>query len=149
MTFAPLLGALALAVALVPVAAGIPFTIIGWGGADLLTGGAGNDLFRYLFATDSGLGAAADKITDFLPGTDQFDFRFLDSDLVTPGVQPYAFTFIGTGAFGGTGSSQIRYGVTGSDLTVELDLDGNGAADMQIVLQSDGGLTLGSGDFLL
>lgn len=73
----------------------------------------------------------------------------LDSDLVTPGVQPYAFAFIGTSAFSAAGSAQVRYGVTGADLTVELDLDGDDAADMQIVLQGDGALTLGSGGFLL
>lgn len=123
--------------------------LIGWGGADTLTGNAGDDIFRYLLASDSGIGVNADKITDFVSGSDKLDFRFLDSDLVTPGVQPYALTFVGTTAFDGSGNAEIRYGTTGGDLTVELDLDGNGTADMQIVLQGIGGGTLLSGDFLL
>ncbi len=123
--------------------------IIGWGGADLLTGGSGNDVFRYLAATDSGIGANADIITDFTIGSDDFDFRYLDSDVGTEGLQPYALTFVGTTAFDGSGNAEIRYGTTGGDITVELDLDGNGTADMQIVLQGIGGGTLTSADFLL
>jgi hypothetical protein len=123
--------------------------IAGWGGADILTGGGGNDQFRYLFATDSGIGATADRITDFTIGSDVIDFRLLDSDLSTAGIQNYAFSFIDSVAFTNGGGAQVRYADSGSDLLVQMDLDGNGVADMEIVLQGLAGQTMTSGDFLL
>lgn len=121
--------------------------IIGFTGADLLTGGNGADQFRYLFATDSGVGGAADHITDFLAGTDKFNFSLLDADPVASGRQ--ALTFINTAAFSATGTAQVRYGVSGADLLVQVDLDGNGTADMEIILDTAAAQTLTSGDFIL
>lgn len=121
--------------------------IIGFTGADTLTGGAGADQFRYLFATDSGVGGLADHITDFLAGTDKFNFSLLDADPVAAGRQ--ALTFIDTLAFSATGTAQVRYGVSGANLLVQVDLDGNGTADMEIVLDGASAQTLTSGDFML
>ena len=123
--------------------------IIGFGGADFLTGGSGNDQFRYLFATDSGTGAAADRITDFVSGSDKFDFRLLDSDPGTAGVQIYGLSYIGATGFHAAGGAEIRYATAGADLRVELDLNGDGLADMHILLSGLGGQTLSSGDFLI
>lgn len=122
--------------------------ITGWGGADILTGGGGNDQFRYLYATDSGVGAAADRITDFTIGGDVIDLRLLDADLVTPDIQSYALSFIGSAAFGAAGAGQIRYGTSGSNMVVQMDLDGNGSSDMEILLQGLVGQTLSASDFL-
>jgi len=122
--------------------------ITGWGGADILTGGSGNDQFRYLYAADSGVGAAADRITDFTFGGDVIDLRLLDSDLVTPDIQSYTLNFIGSSAFGATGASQIRYGTSGADMLVQFDLDGNGSSDMEILLLGRAGQTLSASDFL-
>jgi Ca2+-binding RTX toxin-like protein len=121
--------------------------ILGFTGADILTGGAGSDQFRYLFSGDSGLGAAADRITDFVIGTDRLNFAQLDTDAVTPGVQ--GFAFIGNGAFGATGAAQIRYTNSGADLLVQADINGDGIADMEIVLQGLNGGTLTGADFIL
>ena len=121
--------------------------LIGFYGSDILTGGAGADQFRYLFAGDSGIGAAADRITDFLSGTDRLNFALLDADPVAAGRQ--ALTYIDTAAFSATGAAQVRYGVSGADLLVQVDLDGNGTADMEIVLQGAGTQSLTSGDFML
>ena len=121
--------------------------IIGYTGADTLTGGAGADQFRYLFTTDSGVGAGADHITDFLAGTDKFNFSLLDADPVAAGRQ--ALTFIDTLAFSATGTAQVRYGVSGADLLVQVDLDGNGTADMEIVLDGASAQTLTGSDFML
>ncbi len=121
--------------------------ILSLGGADSLTGGAGADQFRYLFAGDSGTGANADRITDFLSGTDRLNFALLDADPVAAGRQ--ALTYISTAAFIATGTAQVRYGVSGADLLVQVDLDGNGSADMEIVLLGASGQTLTSGDFML
>ena len=121
--------------------------MMGLGGADTLTGGAGNDQFRYIQGSDSGLGAASDHITDFVPGSDKLDFRLLDVDSVAPGIQ--GLTYIDTQAFHATGAAEVRYGVSGVNLMVEVDLNGDGVADMQIVLDNDSALSLSSGDFLL
>ena len=122
--------------------------ITGSGGADILTGGTGADQFRYLFASDSGTGANADQITDFLSGTDRLNFALLDADPVAAGRQ--ALSFIGTQSFHATGAAEVRYGsISGGHLLVLVDLDGNGTSDMEIVLLGAGAQMLTSGDFML
>jgi Ca2+-binding RTX toxin-like protein len=108
--------------------------ISGGGGADILTGGAGNDVFRYLAVTDSTL-AIADRITDFALG------------LTLAGDQ--AFTFIGNAAFGNTGVAQIRFTDSFGDLLVQADVNGDGIADMEIILQGLAGQTMTAADFVL
>ena len=121
--------------------------IMGLGGADQLTGGAGADQFRYLFAGDSGVGAGnRDVILDFAAGSDRLDFRVLDANLSLPGRQ--TLSFLGTGAFTSGGTGQVRYEVSGGDLLVQVDLDGNGTADMEMLLQGAGAQTLTGTDFL-
>ncbi len=119
--------------------------IMGLSGADNLTGGTGADQFRYLFAGDSTL-AAQDRILDFTSGTDKLDFRVLDADLVAPGRQ--TISFIGTAAFAAGGTAQARYVDSGADKLVQIDLNGDGAADMQIVLVGHAGQALAGTDFL-
>lgn len=121
--------------------------IEGGQGADILTGGAGADVFRYQSANASGIGVAADRIADFVSGTDKLGFLLLDSDPVAPGQQ--GFSYIDTQAFHGTGAAEVRYGTSGADLLVQLDLNGDAVADMEILLQGLGGQSLASGDFLL
>lgn len=121
--------------------------IMGIGGADVLTGGAGNDQFRYFQQSDSGLGAAADQITDFTVGGDRLNFLLIDADAVTAGDQ--AFNFVGTAAFANTGTGQIRYQNSGADLLVQADVNGDGVADMEIILQGQAGGTLTGADFIL
>jgi Ca2+-binding RTX toxin-like protein len=121
--------------------------IIGANGADVLTGGTGADTFRFQAVSNSGIGAAADRITDFVIGTDRLAFTLIDTDPVAPGDQ--GFAFIGTAAFGAGGAAQMRYVTSGADLLVQADVNGDGIADMEIVLQGLAGQTLTSGDFLL
>ncbi len=121
--------------------------IMGLGGADQLTGGLGADQFRYLFTTDSGLGAGADRILDFTNGSDKLDFRVLDADPNTAGRQ--ALSFISNAAFATNGSAQVRYVDVGGDTRVEVDLNGDGAADMHILLVGHAGQALSGTDFLL
>jgi Ca2+-binding RTX toxin-like protein len=120
--------------------------ILGLSGADLLTGGADADQFRYYFATDAGLAAAGDTITDFVSGTDKLDFRLFDADLGTAGQQNVSY--VGTAAFTGGGNRQVRGEDIGADLRVEVDSNGDGVADMHILLQGAGAQTLTAGDFL-
>ena len=121
--------------------------IIGLAGLDQLTGGAGADQFRFFFATDSGVGAGnRDLILDFNAGEDKLDFRVLDADPNLAGRQ--LLSFIGTGAFSATGTGEARYIDLGSDLLVQVDLDGNGTVDMEMMLQGSGAQTLSGTDFL-
>ncbi|MFZ1367024.1 MAG: hypothetical protein WAR58_06120, partial [Sphingorhabdus sp.] len=121
--------------------------IMGIGGADVLTGGTGNDQFRYFQQSDSGLGAAADRVTDFTIGGDRLNFLLIDADAGTAGDQ--AFNFVGTAAFANTGVGQIRYQNSGGDLLVQADVNGDGVADMEIILQGQAGGTLTTADFIL
>ena len=121
--------------------------IMSLGGADILTGGTGSDQFRYFSLSDSGIGAAADQITDFLSGTDRFNFLLLDPDPFTAGDQ--AFVFVDTLAFTNNGIPQIRWVDLGADLRVEADANGDGVADMHILLQGAGAQVLTAADFIL
>jgi uncharacterized protein (TIGR01370 family) len=121
--------------------------INGAGGADIITGGAGNDVFKYAKATDSGIGAAADRITDYAIGGDKLNFARIDTNAALAGDQ--GFAFIGNGAFGATGAAQIRYTNSGADLLVQADINGDGVADMEVILQGLAGQTLTTADFVL
>jgi Ca2+-binding RTX toxin-like protein len=121
--------------------------IMGLGGADVLTGGAGNDVFRYLAQGDSGIGAGADKITDFSIGQDRLNFANIDTNPGLAGDQGFAFA--GTAAFAGGGLAQVRYLTSGSDLIVQADVNGDGAADMEVILQGLAGQVLSGTDFVL
>jgi Ca2+-binding RTX toxin-like protein len=114
----------------------------GWIGRDVLTGGGGADRFLVSAAGHSGPGAA-DRITDFSHG-DRIDLSAIDADPGLAGDQ--AFVFIGGGAFTGT-AGQLRAVVTGGDTVVSGDLDGDRAADVQIVLT--GAVALTATDFAL
>jgi serralysin len=121
--------------------------INGAGGADILTGGTGNDVFKYANTSDSGLGAGADRITDFTIGQDRLNFVRIDADAVTAGDQ--AFSFLGTAAFAATGLGQLRYLTSGADLIMQADVNGDGVADMEVILQGSGGQVLTGADFVL
>jgi serralysin len=121
--------------------------IIGFFGADVITGGIGGDQFRYLFAGDSGLGAGADRITDYAIGSDRLNFALLDTNASLAGVQ--GFAFVGNAAFSGGSTASIRYANSGADLLVQADINGDGIADMEIILQGLNGGTLTMADFIL
>lgn len=106
-----------------------------------------NDVFKYAAASDSGLGVDADQITDFVIGEDRLNFAKIDANAALAGDQ--AFSFISNAAFTNTGVGQIRYQDSGGNLLVQIDVDGNGTADMEIILEGLSGQTLTSGDFVL
>src|SRR5262249_13765905 len=117
-------------------------TLIGGAGADWLTGGAGADIFKFA-AGDSPTGGA-DHICDFLSGTDKIDLSAIDADSGTAGNQ--AFAFIGNSALSSV-AGELRYNVSGPETVLEGDLDGDGAADITIVLS--GIVTPLAADFVL
>ena len=108
-------------------------TIIANQAANHLTGNGGADIFKWTASGDAGTGAIADTILDFLRGTDKIDLSAIDANPAT-GVDD-AFAFIGTAAFHNV-AGEVRYDVTGGNAHVFADLDGNGVADMEIVVNS-------------
>lgn len=112
-------------------------TIIGGAGQDTLRGGGQADNFVFLDESDSTDDANADIIEDFSLGEDHIDLSALTSGL----------SFIGAAGFSGTGG-EIQAIENGSGETiVRVDVDGDGTADMQIVLEDTSGLTVD--DFIL
>ena len=108
-------------------------TVSGLAGADLLAGGEGADIFRF----DSGgvgLGTGADRIADFVAGSDRIDLSAIDADGALAGDQ--AFAFIGSAAFSSV-AGELRYAFDGVDTVLEADSNGDGAADFQIVLSGN------------
>jgi hypothetical protein len=112
--------------------------VVGIGGKDTLTGGGGADWFVFTAIKDSAINSA-DIITDFQHGTDKIVLNKLmsglDAHLLDKGE-----------AFSGD-AGEIRWFVSGKSTKVEIDLDGDGHADMSLGLT--GKPTLSDGDFLL
>jgi Ca2+-binding RTX toxin-like protein len=117
--------------------------LIGGPGADVMTGGYEGDIFQ-INQGDSGLGAAADRITDFVQIVERIDLRGIDADIGTAGDQ--AFSFVGTAAFSGT-AGELRYLYDGVDTWVQGDVNGDAAPDFEIVLS--GWYPMVAGDFFL
>ena len=117
--------------------------IDGGAGADTMTGGQGFDTFRYQLAGESTL-SARDTITDFTSGQDAIDLAAIDAG-AAPGNQ--ALAFVGTAGFSGSGTGEVRYGTASGNTTVTVDTDGNGAADMAILLTNVD--SLNADDFIL
>jgi Ca2+-binding RTX toxin-like protein len=103
-------------------------------GLDTLFGGAGADKFDFNAITDSAVGALRDLVMDFDRGQgDKIDLSTIDANTSLSGNQ--AFSFIGEGAFSGA-AGQLRAvagGIEGGTL-VQVDVNGDGVADMEVGL---------------
>ena len=103
-------------------------------GRDTLNGGFDRDVFVYLKATDSTVAVAGrDIISAFQNGTDQIDLSKMDAKTTTAADD--VFTFIGTAAFSGA-AGQLHYVVSGANIVVEGDQNGDGTADFAIQLNA-------------
>jgi Ca2+-binding RTX toxin-like protein len=111
-------------------------------GADVLNGGKGADLFVFRSVAESSKDAS-DAIVDF-PGTDLIDLRKVDANPDRDGDQD--FTFRDDRGFTGEGG-EVTLRRSNGDTIVVADRDGDGRADLRIVL--DGGVRLDADDFLL
>jgi Ca2+-binding RTX toxin-like protein len=123
-------------------------TLLGGGGADGLTGGTGADTFRYDSTADSNAGLW-DVIGDFQTGVDKIDLSRIDANTHAEGNQ--AFSWIGSNAFSGTGAAsagQLRVYESDGQQRIEGDTNGDGLADLVIVLQA-GTAPIAQADFLL
>lgn len=114
----------------------------GGAGQDYLLGGAGADIFRFTLASHTAFGLA-DKIGDFETGADKIDLSAIDANTNT--LEDDAFTFIGDAAFSNK-AGEIRAQQIGGTFYLYADLNGDGIADMQIVVTTP---TLTADDFIL
>ncbi|WP_395681461.1 beta strand repeat-containing protein [Inquilinus sp.] len=105
----------------------------GLGGKDLLRGDAGADRFVFAALSDSAPGFAnADQIADFWQvQADQIDLSQIDADTGLAGNQ--AFSFIGAAAYTGV-AGQLRWVVSGDDVVIGGDVNGDSVSDFNIVL---------------
>ncbi len=119
--------------------------LTGGTGADKLYGGWGLDRFVFDDGDTGGSREAADWIGDFSQSDrDRIDLRMIDADGATRRNE--AFTFIGDAAFSGT-AGELRFAAGASDTVIEMDVNGDGAADALIVLAGQHNLV--AGDFML
>lgn len=117
-------------------------TLEGNRGADTLIGGNGADVFDYNATQHSSL-TASDLIVDFAHLVDTIDLRTIDADTKAAGNQ--AFEFIGSRGFSGD-AGECRFvkvdGAGTNDFTkVQVDVDGDRVADLQITLKGLHNLT--------
>ncbi|MGO1079214.1 calcium-binding protein [Inquilinus sp. CA228] len=118
--------------------------LTGGAGQDVLSGGAGADCFTYELVSDSAAGSG-DRIVDF--SQEEGDKIDLHSFALDPGNgQNDELSFIDRGEFSNT-AGELRYEHRGGDTVIQLDADGNGQADFEIVLA--GTFELTADDFVL
>lgn len=112
-------------------------TLIGDQGQDTMSGGNGAD--RFVFALPGHSAASfPDQIGDFTRGEDVIDLSALTAG---------ELVFAGTGGFVGGGSASVIYARSGGFLTVSADTDGDGDADMVLIVFGESKLT--ASDFIL
>jgi Ca2+-binding RTX toxin-like protein len=106
--------------------------IVAGAGFDTITGGAGADRFVFTSAGDSFSATDPtqfDRISDFEQGVDKIDLDALDG------------IFVGTANFSGR-AGELRYGSFGGDTLIQLDADGDGDADFNLMLTGNRVLTI-------
>ncbi|MEO7687773.1 MAG: FG-GAP-like repeat-containing protein [Sphingomonas sp.] len=113
-------------------------------GQDMMTGGGGNDSFYFRAIAESTAGAM-DHIMDFNSG-DHIDLSAIDASTSHTGND--AFAFIGEAAFSNV-AGELRVVGTGSDWTIQGDVDGDGIADISIAVTTIGGYNFAANDFIL
>ncbi|MFD0987425.1 M10 family metallopeptidase C-terminal domain-containing protein [Methyloligella solikamskensis] len=117
--------------------------LVGGPQRDILVGGAGADVFDFNAIGHSRAGSQRDVITDFETGIDLIDLSSIDAKT---GAGNHAFNWIGGQNFHGV-KGEIHYKLVGEHALVEGDIDGDGKADLQIVVMNKSGLS--DSDFLL
>jgi len=118
-------------------------TLRGDGGANVLTGGAGNDTFVFAALSDSTT-STPDLIADFATG-DLIDLSGIDAD-ATSGGSDQAFHLGGGG--GHAGDIVVSYNAGTNRTTLDLYVDNDGTVDARILLVGDRS-SIAAGDFIL
>jgi Ca2+-binding RTX toxin-like protein len=111
--------------------------LYGGAGADRLEGGSGNDVFYGGTGADTFNFRASelrgyDKIMDFSSAEgDRIGLSLIDANVFTTKDDP--FKFIGTGSFT-KHAGELRYSVTDAGALIQGDTNGDGVADLSILL---------------
>lgn len=108
--------------------------LIGGVGRDFLTGGPGSDTFVYNRVSESKVGSQRDHITDFNTSEDLIDVAGIDANVNVAGNQ--SFHFIGNAGFSGTAGQLRAHTTAASNSIVAGDVNGDGHADFQILVES-------------
>jgi Ca2+-binding RTX toxin-like protein len=108
-----------------------------------LNGGSGNDIFIFRSLAES-TSSTPDIIEDFSRGVDKIDVSAIDAN--TRRANDQAFAFAGRSASAVPNS--LSWFESGGNTIVQVDVDGNRAADMEIVLVGTS-LGLTAADFVL
>ncbi len=104
-------------------------------GVDVLQGGIGADVFRFVTATDS-KGKTFDTITDFSSAQlDKIDLSLFDANTKLAGFQ--SFTFIDSASFTGV-AGQLSF----SNGFLRADLNGDKVSDFDVALTGVTSLTV-------
>ncbi len=127
-------------------------TLRGGAGDDVITGGRGADAIdlsggghdRLVFRDSDSRPSAPDVVTGFVPGSDKLDLHLIDAD--TSQIHNQAF-HLGGSAFTNAIGELIQYSDGVGHTVIAGDVNGDGTADIQILLV--GSLTLTTGDFVL
>jgi Ca2+-binding RTX toxin-like protein len=104
--------------------------LLGGGGSDTLIGGLGAD--QFVFEESHGQEIGFDTILDFEVGADLINLKHVDANSST--WSDDAFTFISTAAFSGT-AGELRLEHVANGIMVQGDVDGDGVADLQILVE--------------
>lgn len=117
--------------------------IRGGEGADKLYGGDGQDHFVFITTTDSSADKT-DRIMDFIRGLDKIDLSGIDANALVLGNQAFNYS-LNQPSEPSAGDLYFRSGPDGGVL--EGDVNGDGFADLRILLTNVGELQ--AGDFIL
>jgi serralysin len=105
-----------------------------------LSGGGGGDTFTFTegdaqvgWLRSDGKKVMPDMIADFVSGQDRIDLSAIDA--ISASEANDAFTWIGAAAFSNQ-AGQLRAVATDSQIQIEGDTDGNGVADLIILVSS-------------
>lgn len=103
----------------------------GAGGVDSLAGGSGADLFIVSTLADSPAGAGI-TILDFVGAFgDQLNLAGVDANVGT--ANDDAFIWLDSAVFTNV-AGQLRWGIVGTDTVLQGDTDGDGIADLEVIL---------------
>lgn len=114
-------------------------TLTGNGGVDTMEGWSGADTFIFKAVSDSGIGSGNRDIIK--------DFSHSDVDKIDLSAFVGTFNFVGTGAFTGGSSPEVRYQDDGTNTIVSVDSNHDTVTDFQI--QLNGHIALVASDFVL
>jgi Ca2+-binding RTX toxin-like protein len=117
--------------------------LLGGSGADWLNGGSGADIFIFRNLSDSTL-AASDIIEDFTRGIDKINLSRIDSNTALADDQAFLFA----GQSGSAVANSVNWFESDGNTVVQVDVDGNPGADMQLILVGTN-LGLTAADFVL